>query len=237
MALIVVLTGGGIKGATAAARSAGGNELLLVQVDYGQPSAQAEASALHGLAATLQSSRVVSLNLPHVLELDHAVTDGTRSRSSGEGEGSGEPQAPSALALRGIVPVLLSVGVQCALRVGASTVVTGLSRLCGATHLGLPGNEEPTHGRREFVHSFNLMIESVSQAYSKVQVETPLMDLSFPQIIKLAERFGVPLEKTWSCARSTPQPCGGCEPCRSRAGAFLEAGLVDPLTSAVAASA
>lgn len=237
MALILVMTGGGIKGATAAARSAPGNELLLVHVDYGQPSAQAEASALHGLAATLQSSRVVSLNLPHVQELDHGVTDGARSRGSGEVGTSGETQAPSALALRGIVPVLLSVGVQCALRVGASTVVTGLSRLCEATHLGLPGNEEPTHGRREFVHSFNVMIESVSQACSKVRVETPLVDLSFPQIIKLAQRFSVPLEKTRTCGRSAPQPCGRCEPCRSRAGAFLEAGLVDPLTSTAATSA
>ncbi len=237
MALIVVMTGGGIKSATAAARSAAGNELLLVHIDYGQPSAEAEASALHDLAATLKTSRIVSLNLPHVLELDQQMTDGARSRSSGEADGSAEPQAPSALALRGIVPVLLSVGVQCAMRLGASTVVTGLSRLCEATHLGLPGSEEPTHGRREFVHSFNLMIESVSQAYSRVQIETPLMDLSFPQIIKLAERFGVPLDKTWTCGRSTSQPCGRCETCRARADAFLEAGLVDPLATAAAAPA
>lgn len=237
MALILVMTGGGIKSATAAARSAPGNELLLVHVDYGQPSAQAEASMLQDLAATLQSSRVVSLNLPHVLELDRGVTDGTHSRSSGESDGTGEPQAPSAPALRGIVPVLLSVGIQCALRVGASTVVTGLSRLCEATHLGLPGSEEPTHGRREFLHSFNLMIESVSQACSKVQVETPLMDLSLPQVIKLAQRFALPLEKTRTCGRSAPQPCGRCEACRSRTAAFLEAGLVDPLTSTAAASA
>ncbi len=231
------MTGGGIKGATAAARSAADNELLLVHMDYGQPCAQAETSALHDLAEALQSSRVVSLILPHVLELDQQMTDGSRSRSSGEADASGEPQAPSALALRGIVPVLLSVGVQYALRVGASTVVTGLSRLCEATHLGLPGNEEPTHGRREFVYSFNLMIESVSPACSRVQIETPLMDLSLPQIIKLTERFGVPLEKTWTCARSTSQPCGRCEACGARAGAFLEAGLVDPLISAVAAPA
>lgn len=232
MRRIVVMTGGGIKGGVAAARSAAENDLVLVHVDYGQPSAPAELSALRSLAKTFPSARVVTLTMPHVLELDRVET----RTKPGHGD-SDVSRAPSAGALRGLVPVLLSVGVQCALRVGASSIVTGLSRFCDAAHLGLGGTGAVPDGGREFVHSFNLMIESLSQAWSKIRVEAPLMDLSSPQIIKLGQRFGVPLENTWTCLQTRPQPCGRCAPCLARASAFVDASLVDPLISPVSVSA
>ncbi len=232
MPRIVVMTGGGIKGGVAAARSAVENELILVHVDYGQPSAAAEVTALRRRAGTFPSSRAATLTMPHVLELDRVES---RSPTSGQGD-SGVSQPPSAGALRGLMPVLLSVGVQCALRLGASTVVTGLSQLCEAVRLGLGGTGAVPDGGRAFVHSFNLMIESLSQARSKIRVEAPLMDLALPQIIKLGQRFQVPLEKTWTCEQSRPQPCGRCAPCLARASAFVDASLVDPLIRPAPAS-
>lgn len=224
---IIILTGGGIKGAVAAARRASDNELVLVHVDYGQPSARAEVKALRDLAETFSSARVVALDLPHVRQLQQDSAD---SRSS---PGGGNPRRGEASSLaapsRGLVPVLMSVGVQCAMRFGAATVATGLSRLCDATHFGMPPVEEAIDGRREFVYAFNLMIESLSAQRSKVRMEAPLMDVDYGQMVKLAQRFGVPLEKTWTCEQSRTQPCGRCNPCKARARAFIEAALVDPL--------
>ena len=234
MPRVIVLTGGGIKGAVAAGRSAADNELIFVHADYGQPSAAAERRALPALARAFPSARVVTLDLPHVAQLQN--TDPNEpGESSRDGETADDGASPvlSSASLRGLVSVLMSLGVQWALRLGASKVVTGLTQVCDATHLGLPPVEGSANGRREFIYSFNIMMESVLPRRSIVAVEAPLIDLEYTQIIKLAQRFRVPLERTWTCGQSRPHPCGRCEPCQARARAFVGAGVVDPLTTAV----
>ncbi len=226
---IVVMTGGGIKGAVAAARCAEDNELLLVHVNYGQPSAPAELKAVNILTKTFPSSCVMALTLPHVMQLQEGPGRSVEQRFGiNEGVGEGGPSAP---ALRGLIPVLMSVGVQCAWRVGASTMVTGVSRLCEASHLGMSGVDAPGYGWHELVHSFNLMVECLSGRGPQLRVETPLMDLGLPQMIKLARRFRIPLERTWTCEQAGPRACGCCERCTARARAFIEAALVDPLST------
>ena len=226
---IVVMTGGGIKGAAAAARCAEDNELLLTHIDYGQPSAPAELKALHVLNKAFPSSSVMALTLPHVMQLQGGVGRSGEPPAL-EADGAVDRNGPSAPALRGLVPVLMSIGVQCAWRVGASTVVTGISRLCEATHLGMSGPDYPGEGWRHLVHSFNLTVDCLSGRGPQVRMETPLMDLGLPQIIKLARRFRIPLERTWTCQSAGPRTCGRCSPCAARARAFVEAALVDPLS-------
>ena len=237
MGTIVVMTGGGIKGAVAAARSAVGNELTLVHVDYGQPSAAAELKATRALAKTFSHCRMVPLILSHASQVQQGWVDPPGSSPPDRHTGDKDSLATSAAWLRGLMPVLMSLGVQWALRVGASAVVTGLTRLGDGTHLGLTPAEGAAYGRGEFVHSVNVMIASLLPQSSKLKVEAPLMDLGYPQMLSLAQRFGVPLELTWTCARSGPVACGRCEQCRARAGAFTEALLVDPLTNTPTASA
>ena len=247
MPAVVVLTGGGIKGAVAAARYASDSKLIFVHADYGQASARMEANALGGLSAAFASARTLMLSLPHVLEIQRdgeAVGDRRsagaplspdRGERSSRVSGGGDPgisRAPSAPALRGLMPTLLSVAVQCSMRFGASTMVTGLSRFCDATHLGLNHTGTAPDGCHELIHSLNLTVDSLPQAGSKVRMEAPLMELSLPEIIKLAQRFGIPFEQTWTCVQGRPQPCGRCQPCQSRAHAFLESAWVDPLLAA-----
>ena len=73
MPAIVVLTGGGIKGAVAAARSASDNEIILLHVHYGQRCASAEAEAARALGAALLSARVVTADMPHVVQISQAT--------------------------------------------------------------------------------------------------------------------------------------------------------------------
>ena len=237
MPTVVVMTGGGIKGAVAAARYASDHELLLVHTDYGQPAAEAEIRALRDLAGPLSSARVLTLTLPHVRGLDsHPAKTGRRTQPEGDRAEDG-CAARSPAALRGLMPVLMSVGVQCAMRVGASTVATGLSRSCDATHLGVGDRHNAADRVCEFVHSLNLMCESLVHGSSRIRIEAPLMEMTLPQIIKLGRHFDVPLERTWTCERTGPTPCGTCEPCKSRSRAFTEAALIDPITSSAPAPA
>ena len=82
---------------------------------------------------------------------------------------------------------------------------------------------------RSFLHAYNIMLESALARGRGVRLEAPLMDVSFPDTVRLASRYHVPLEKTWSCSDSAKHPCGGCASCRTRMDAFADAGLSDPL--------
>jgi 7-cyano-7-deazaguanine synthase len=64
-----------------------------------------------------------------------------------------------------------------------------------------------------------------------LKILAPLLSLDKAQIVGLALRLGVPLEKTWSCYAGKARPCGHCDSCKLRAHGFAQAGIDDPALS------
>lgn len=209
---VVILAGGGVKTAVAAAVAGQGQKLTLFHVDFGQAAAQAERTALHELAGTLPSTKVFGVELPHVGQLQ-----GVASGNSAPGD---DRIATSGADYFGLLPMLLSAGMQCAQRVGAASLVTGLSRFCDAAHLGLFGAGGRTACLPEFIHSFNVMIDSLYPRGSRVAIDAPLMDIDYPDAVRLGRHLNAPIDTTWSCTQRGPRPCGQCEPCNTRAKAL-----------------
>lgn len=230
MSSMVILTGGGIKSAVTAARYAKDAELILLFVNYGQASSTSDMKAIEALAKGYTTARVARVDLPHVRKLSAGIEHMTASAGKvGGGSSTATDQdGLSPTTLRGLMPVMISVGLQTAIRVGASGVALGLSRHCDATHVGMPGIEGRGDARREFIHACDIMSEMVLRPRARIRIECPLMDVSYAEIIKLAQRFQAPLEKTWTCLRAGLHPCGTCESCLARARAFTEAGYNDP---------
>lgn len=241
LASSVALVGGGIKGAVAAARYASSDDLVLLHVNFGQRPWSAEAKAVSALARSFLSARVVSVDLPHLSQFEDQVGEGAGVTSGARAAGTATnvvlpaatsaAWAPSPTALLGLMSVLLSMGLQCALRVGASRVVVGLSRLNGSAGVGLPVIEGQPQRLREFLHSFNLAAEALPAQRSSVLIETPLMDASYAEVVRLAFHFELPVGELWTCEDAGPRPCTRCEPCTMRARAFVEARLADPLAA------
>lgn len=225
MESVVVLTGGGIKGAVVAGRYAVDHEVLLVHADFGQPSARAETMAVESLSKVWPNCRCVKVKLTHLLEPEGITAGSDQSRVV---VSTADPVVPSPGALRGVMPILLSVGLQNALRVGARTLVTGLSRFCPAAHLGLTETQRTSPQFHELLQAFDVLAESLSHASQRVKVEAPLMELSGGDIVKLGHRLSVPLEATRSCQDGSALACGRCDGCKHRTAAFVEAGSVDP---------
>ncbi len=61
-----------------------------------------------------------------------------------------------------------------------------------------------------------------------IRIVTPLIRKTKAQIVRLAMRLKVPLERTWSCYEGRRKPCGRCDSCLLRAKGFEEAGSLDP---------
>ena len=62
-----------------------------------------------------------------------------------------------------------------------------------------------------------------------IRVETPIIDKSKADIVRMAVELSAPLHQTWSCYRGNPAPCGSCDSCILRAKGFHESGVPDPL--------
>lgn len=60
------------------------------------------------------------------------------------------------------------------------------------------------------------------------RIETPLIDKTKADIVRLACDVNAPLEHTWSCYAGGARPCGLCDSCILRAKGFEEAGVADP---------
>ncbi len=86
--------------------------------------------------------------------------------------------------------------------------------------------------RSEFYRAFNKVIAKGTKVGVKgegIKIETPLIQRTKAQIIRLGAQLGVPFELTWSCYRGGKRPCGKCDSCHFRTKGFAEADLPDPL--------
>jgi 7-cyano-7-deazaguanine synthase len=225
---ILALASGGIKSAVAAGRYALEHEIVLLHVDYGQASAGIERRHLGAMAEAFPSGQVVGIELPHVRALDR------RTRVAADASPT-DADTLSPLAMRGLMPLLVATGLQCAVRTGASALVVGLTEVSAEVSSLLASADGQPGRAHEFVQTADMMFEAALPEKHRINLEAPLIDVTYGEAIKLAVRFHVPLENTWSCAGPGPRPCTKCSACRARQEAFSEARLLDPTMTIVGA--
>lgn len=219
----VCLFSGGLDSTTALyAARAEGYETSAVTIHYGQ---------LHEREIEFAKQTAAALKIPHYLIplsmpwggsslLDRKIT-----MPSGRSENEMEKDIPNTY-----VParnsVFLALAVSCAEAVGAEAVFIGANAL---DYSGYPDC------RPDFFEAFEEVVRRGTKAGvegRKIEIKAPLLKLSKKEIIQLAGKLSVPLEKTWSCYKGSASPCGECDSCRLRAKGFREAGIEDPLIHA-----
>ncbi|MBI1790890.1 MAG: 7-cyano-7-deazaguanine synthase QueC [Acidobacteria bacterium] len=88
--------------------------------------------------------------------------------------------------------------------------------------------------RPEYIAAFermaNLATKAGVEGRTRVQIHTPLIEMSKAEIVKLAAKLGVDLRMTHSCydPDAAGRPCGACDSCLLRRKGFQEAGMADP---------
>ncbi len=81
---------------------------------------------------------------------------------------------------------------------------------------------------RNAIETINLGSKLATEHAVRIEVETPIIDRTKAEIVRMALALGVRLEMTWSCYRGGAVPCGECDSCVLRARGFAEAGVPDP---------
>ena len=89
--------------------------------------------------------------------------------------------------------------------------------------------------RPKYIEAFQKMgrlaTKSGLEEEQKLQIHTPLIEMTKSEIIKAGTALGVDYSITHSCYDpiSKSNPCGRCDACQLRLKGFMEAGTVDPL--------
>ena len=87
--------------------------------------------------------------------------------------------------------------------------------------------------RPEYIDAFAKMAALATKSGvegNPITIETPLLNLSKADIIRLGIAHGVDYAKTISCYQADDQglACGRCDSCRLRRQGFIDAGITDP---------
>lgn len=119
--------------------------------------------------------------------------------------------------------VFLSVAVGYAESLGADRVYIGVNAL---DYSGYPDC------RPQFISAFQEAVNRGTAAMAKglsINIETPLLNLTKAEIVRLGVANGAPLHLTTSCYQGGPLACGRCDSCLLRLKGFREAGVTDPI--------
>ncbi len=219
----VILSSGGLNSAVVTSIARHDYELSLLHVRLGHRASSREDELFAKQVEFFEAPRHLAVDMPHFAAIGGNARVSRKMQiedALAMGEGKTNSYIP------GLIKALLGVGFSWASVIGASKVYLGVSE-----DLGPPGPRTgsiyPDYAREH--------IEMCRHAYSAasprrvMSIETPVIDLSRSDIVKLGHRLGTPFELTWSCISSNSESCGGCLGCATRGRGFLDAGLPDPI--------
>lgn len=215
----VVLTSGGLDSTTVIAiAQSQGYECYSLSFDYGQRH-RAELNAAQEIALKMgvKEHKVVALDL-RTIGGSALTDDEILVPEASENEGIPVTYVPARNT------VFLSIALGWAEVLGASAIFIGVNAV---DYSGYPDC------RPQYIEAFQKMANLATKAGvegARLEVYTPLIDMTKAEIIKTGISLGVNYSQTVSCyqANSHGEACGKCDSCSLRAKGFADAGVEDP---------
>ena len=213
----VVLLSGGLDSSTCLAWASAHYDCYALSFMYGQRSTS-ELKAAQKLAAKYAvEHRIINIDLGNIG--GSALTDHDLDMPE-DGEDNGIPST--------YVPARNTIFLSYALALAevkeADAIVIGVNAV---DYSGYPDC------RPEYIDAFTKMANLATKAGVEghpIKIETPLLNLSKANIIRLGIEHGLDYADTVSCyqADSEGRACGKCDSCRLRRQGFVEANVTDP---------
>lgn len=214
----VVLLSGGLDSATVLAiAQSQGYECYALSVNYGQRHVSELQSAIR-VAKNSNVKEHKTLNLDLTAIGGSALTDDSLAIPSEPTSGIPITYVPARNT------IMLSLALGWAEALNAQAIFAGVNAV---DYSGYPDC------RPEFINAFEAMANLATKTGvegNKVQIITPLIDLTKAEIIKAGQSLGVDYSQTVSCyqADELGRACGRCDSCRLRRQGFVDAKVSDP---------
>ena len=218
----VCLISGGLDSTVAAAYArSSGYEIYALTIIYGQKH-EKEVESAKKIARQLGAKEHKILRVPLEDIAVSALTSAElnipkRTRSEEIGQEIPVTYVPG----RNII--FLSIAAAYAESIGADSIFIGVNAI---DYSGYPDC------RPEFIEA---MQEALRLGMKRgvegrpIKIETPLINMTKAEIVKLGKKLDAPLHLTWSCYRGGDKACGRCDSCILRLKGFMEAGIPDPI--------
>jgi len=213
---IILLSGGMDSLVTAAIATRQCDEIYFLHVNYGQKTEQKELECFHKLVEHYQPAGTLVTSIDYLRQIGgSSLTDDAMEVTDHQNT----DQMPSSY-----VPFrnahLLAIAVSWAEVIHADRIYIGAV-------------EEDSSGypdcRESFYQAFQQAINLGTADGTKIEIITPVIHLTKPEIIRKGIELKAPFEYSWSCYRENEIACGTCDSCVLRLQAFKKAGMEDPL--------
>lgn len=213
---IVLVSGGMDSCVTASIAKDLGYELYFLHINYGQKTEKKELESFKKLSKFFNVKKELIVDISYLKEIGgSALTVDDIEIEKGDLKREGIPNTYVPFRNGNIV----SIAVSWAEVIKANRIFIGVV-------------EEDSSGypdcRKAFYDAFNEVLK-VGLAYTDLKIETPLIDKSKGEIVKIGLSLGAPFELTWSCYSDNELACGVCDSCLLRLKGFREAGVKDPI--------
>ncbi len=215
--IAVCLVSGGLDSCVAAAVAAKDYEPAFLHVNYGQRTEARELRAFQEIADFYGVKYRLVADVPALKQIGgSALTDEGLAIPKGSISTDGIP----------ITYVPFRNAHFLAIAVSWGEVLEAKKIFIGASQVDFSGYPDC---RASFFEAFNRVIQEGTRPETEIVIETPLINLTKAEIVKLGIKLEAPLHLTWSCYQNEKVACGRCESCLLRLKGFREAGVKDPI--------
>ncbi|MCF6157348.1 MAG: 7-cyano-7-deazaguanine synthase QueC [wastewater metagenome] len=215
--LAIILVSGGMDSCVTAAIAHTRYQLAFLHVNYGQRTASRERKAFNDIAAyyDIPQDRMLITTIDYLSKIGGSSLTDTRMDIQ-EAKKHNREIPTSYVPFRNTL--LLTIAVSWGEVIGAKKV------FIGAVEQDSPGYPDC---RTVYYEIFNRLIKAGTKPTTCIEVETPLIQKTKSEIVKVGISLKAPLHLSWSCYRDSGRACGTCHSCFLRLKAFQEAGITD----------
>ncbi|MGB7070527.1 MAG: 7-cyano-7-deazaguanine synthase QueC [Pyrinomonadaceae bacterium] len=214
---IVLVSGGMDSCVTAAIAREESIKLAFLHISYGQRTEASERKAFNDVADHYGVEKRLDVSIQYLAMIGgSSLTDTAIPVSDAD---LGSKTIPSSY-----VPFrnanMLSIAVSWAEVIAANAIYIGA---VAEDSSGYPDC------RPEFYAAFQNTVDAGTKPETRIEICTPIINLSKAQIVRKAIELDAPLHLTWSCYRDGDLACGACDSCALRLRGFEQAGVSDPI--------
>lgn len=213
----IVLVSGGMDSCVSAAIAAAENErLAFLHISYGQRTVDRERKAFNDIADFYGVKDRLDVSIEYLAKIGgSSLTDASMTVTEADLESKEIPTS--------YVPFR---------NANMLAIATSWAEVIGATSIYIGAVAEDSSGypdcRPEFYTAFQQTINIGTKPDTRIEIRTPMIQLTKAEIVKRGIELDAPLHLTWSCYRSEDLACGTCDSCALRLRGFAQAGVVDP---------